>query len=51
MDSYSKIVHNVTKIIRVLIEDRRVSIRKDIKGHVAPYFIDKKGSNCRTVDS
>lgn len=39
MDSYSKIVHNVTKFIRVAIEDRPVSIRNDTNGSTTPYFI------------
>ena len=36
MDSNSKIVHNVTKIIRVAIVDRPVSIRNDTNGSEAP---------------
>jgi len=51
MDSYSKIVHNVTKFIRVAIEDRCVSIRNDINGSEAPYFIVNQRPKCRTIDS
>lgn len=50
MDSYSKIVHNVTKFIRVAIEDRQLSIRIDTNGSVAPYFIMNQCCNCRIVD-
>ncbi len=42
MDSYSKIVHNVTKFIRVPIEDHCVSIRNDINAIEAPCFIMKQ---------
>ncbi len=51
MDSYSKIVHNVTKFIRVAIEDRPLSIRNDTKPSTTPYFIMKQRHNCRAVDS
>jgi len=39
MDGYSKIVHNVTKFIRVAIQERLVSIRIDTNGSRPPYFI------------
>jgi len=51
MDTYSKIVHNVTKFIRVAIEDRPVSIRNDTNGSRAPIFVAKQSHNCRASDS
>jgi hypothetical protein len=50
MDSNSKIVHNVTKILRVAIEDRQVSKRKDTNGSGAPYFTVNHLPDCRTND-
>ena len=51
MDAYIKIVHNVTKFIRVAIEDRRVSIRNEINGNPIPYFVMLYQLNCRMEDS
>lgn len=51
MDSYSKIVHNVTKFIRVAIEEHVVSIRNDTKGFTCPNFIGNEACKCRVNDN
>jgi len=51
MDGHSKIVHNVTKFIRVAIEERLVSIRIDTNGSTPPYFIILLRPNCRVFVS